>query len=339
MKHKLAGSSEKQETRRFWSEAGRFFTRLSENRWLQTVLPVVCLAVIFLIFGVASHGRFVTKINIKMIVDQALIVAVVATGASYIFATGNINIAMGSSTALTAAICAIAFEKMESVLAMFLVSIVMGIAIMAICALLSTLLRVSVIHVTIVMMVLLTALQEEVLDGGTVSLPYSVTNAMQNAYVPYIIFAVFVLGCIIAFHFTGLGRSLKAVGSNEKCAGLTGISWNRYVLIAFLVAGLGAGLGALLTIIRSGSVGVTTCSTMNMDVMLAIVLGGMPISGGSKSRAYAAVIGAVTVTALNNGLLMVGVSSTLVQGVRGVVFLLLVLAGSKRSALLPAREG
>lgn len=313
--------------------------KLSENRWLQTVLPILCLAVIVVIFGVATKGRFVTKVNLNMIIDQALIVAVVATGASYIFATGNINIAMGSCTALTAAICAIAFEKTESTLIMFAVAIVMGIVIMGICALLSTLLRVSVIHVTIVMMVLLTALQEEVLDGGTVSLPYALTSSMQKMYIPYIIFGVFVLGCVIVFHFTSVGRCLKAVGSNEKCAGLTGIFWNKYVLIAFLVAGLGAGLGALLTIIRSGSVGVTTCSTMNMDVMLAIVLGGMPISGGSKSRAYAAVIGAVTVTALNNGLLMVGVSTTLIQGVRGVVFLFLVLAGSKRSVLLPAREG
>lgn len=313
--------------------------KLKENRWLQTVLPIACLGAIFLIFSVATKGRFVTAVNLKSIVNQALVVAVVATGASYIFATGNVNIAMGSCTALTAAIAALAYEKTGSLAAMIVIAVVMGIAIMGICALLSTLLRVSVIHVTIVMMVLLTALQEEVLDGGTISIPYELTSRLQALNVSYLLFGAFFLLCVIAFHFTSVGRSLKAVGSNEKCAALTGIFWNKYVMLAFLVAGLGAGLGALLTVIRTGSVGVTTGSTMNMDVMLAIVLGGMPISGGSKSRAYAAAIGAVTVTALNSGLLMVGVNSTWIQGVRGVVFLLLVLAGSKRSVLLPAREG
>jgi ribose transport system permease protein len=73
--------------------------------------------------------------------------------------------------------------------------------------------------------------------------------------------------------------------------------------------------------------------------MLAIVLGGMPVFGGSKSKAFAPVIGAITVTALNNGLLMVGVSASLVQGARGIIFLLLLLLGNKRTALLPAREG
>lgn len=314
-------------------------SKMKESRWLQAVLPIVCLAAIIVIFAVATKGRFTSAVNIKAVINQALVVAVVATGASYIFATGNVNIAMGSCTALTAAIAALVYQQTESLAAMVLVAAVIGMVIMCVCALLSTLLRVSVIHVTIVMMVLLTALQEEVLDGGSVSIPYALTSSLQAHNVPYIVFGVFVLLCIIVFHFTAIGRSLKAIGSNEKCSALTGIYWNKYVLIAFLVAGLGAGLGAFLTIVRTGSIAINTGSTMNMDVMLAIVLGGMPISGGSKSRAYAATIGAVTVTALNSGLLMVGVSSTWVQGVRGVIFLLLVLAGSKRSTLLPAREG
>ncbi|MGM9604616.1 MAG: ABC transporter permease [Faecousia sp.] len=313
--------------------------RLKENRWLFTVLPIIWLFLIVLIFAAATRGRFVTSTNIKVIVTQALTTAVVATGASYIFATGNVNIAMGSCTALTAAVGALVFSNTGSVAAMLFTTILIGVVVMGVCALLSTMLRVSVIHVTIVMMILLTALQEEVLDGGVIAIPYSVTSGLQSLRVPEIIFVVFFLFCVIAFEFTSWGRSLKAVGSNQTCSHLTGIYWNKYLLISFLVAGIGSGLGAFLTIIRTGTITVSTCSTMNMDVMLAIVLGGMPISGGSKSRAYAGAIGALTVTALNNGLLMVGVSSTLVQAVRGVIFLLLVLAGSKRSALLPAREG
>ena len=313
--------------------------KLKEHRWLSAILPIVCLIAIVIIFGAATGGRFVSKVNLNSIINQALTVAIVATGASYIFATGNVNIAMGSCTALSAAVAAIIYAGTGSVVAMFSVAIVMGVFVMAVCALLSTLLRVSVIHVTIVMMILLTALQEEVLDGGSVSIAYSLTSSLQAYYVPQLLFLAFFAFCVITFHFTSVGRSLRAVGSNDTCSNLTGIFWNKYILISFIVAGFGVGLGAILTIIRTGSITVTTCSSMNMDVMLAIVLGGMPISGGSKSRAYAATIGAVTVTALNSGLLMVGVSSSLIQGVRGIVFLLLVLVGSKRSQLLPAREG
>lgn len=210
---------------------------------------------------------------------------------------------------------------------------------MVTCALLSTIFRVPVIFITIVMMVLLRSIQSEILGGSIFSVPYAMTNALKEAYVPYIISIIFFVLCIVIFHFTEVGRSLKMVGSNEVCAYLTGVFRDKYLVISFLIAGIGVGIGAIMTIIRTGAISVTTGASMNMDVMLAIVLGGMPITGGSKSKAYAAVIGAITVTVLNNGLLMIGVDSTVLQGVRGVIFLILVLASSKRSILLPAREG
>lgn len=80
-----------------------------------------------------------------------------------------------------------------------------------------------------------------------------------------------------------------------------------------------------------------TTTALGMDVMLATVLGGMSIFGGSRSNAYAGLLGALTVAALNKGLLMVGVSSAFIQGIRGVIFLLLVWMNSERQNLLPSR--
>jgi ribose transport system permease protein len=210
---------------------------------------------------------------------------------------------------------------------------------MVICVLLSTIFKVMVIHITLVIMILLTAIQSEVLGGSSISLPYAMTSAVNKAYVPYIIFAGFIGFSIIVFHLTPIGRHIKMIGANEQSAELTGLTRTKALTISFIIAGIGAGLAALLIVFRTGSITNTTGGSINTDVMLAIVLGGMPILGGSKSKAYAPVIGAVTVTALNNGLLMAGVSASLVQGVRGILFLLLLLLGNKRVALLPAREG
>ena len=129
------------------------------------------------------------------------------------------------------------------------------------------------------------------------------------------------------------------LGSNELCSRQTGISKNAGLIVAFIIAGIGVGVGALLTIIRTGSIGTSTAGKLNMDCMLAIVLGGMPVFGGAKSKAYASIIGAFTVTLLSTGLLMIGVSNDILQLVRGVIFIILVIIGNKRSALLPSREG
>jgi ribose transport system permease protein len=312
--------------------------KLKENRWVSILLPIAFLALICILFGVTTE-RFFKPVNLRVVFNQALIIAVVATGASFIFTTGNVNIAMGSCTALTATIAALVYTKTLSVPLMFCTAIAIGVVVMVICAILSTSFHVMVIYVTIVMMVLLTAIQAEILGGGSIIVPYAVNSVLQRANVSYIIFFLFIGMCIILFHFTAFGSSLKMVGSNPVSANLTGLFFNRYLIAAFALAGLGSGLGALMTIIRTGTINSSTASSMNMDVMLAIVLGGMPVFGGSKSKAYAATIGAITVTVLNNGLLMLGVTSTILQGVRGLIFLVLVLAGNKRSKLLPAREG
>jgi ribose transport system permease protein len=313
--------------------------KINENRFTVLLLPVLMLLFIGLVFTVMTGGNFLKTRNLNIIIQQAMIVAVVSTGACFIFATGNVNIAMGSCTALVSALAAMTYVATKSLFIMFAAAILLGVAIMVICVLLSTMLRVMVIHVTIVMMILLTAIQSEVLGGSSISLPYSMTSTVNKAYVPYIIFTMFVIFSIVVFHFTPIGRHIKMIGANEQSAELTGLTKTRALTIAFIIAGLGAGLAALLIIFRTGSITNTTGGSINTDVMLAIVLGGMPVFGGSKSRAYAPVIGAVTVAALNNGLLMAGVNASLVQGARGIIFLVLLLMGNKRSQLLPAREG
>ncbi len=317
----------------------RLFLKVKESRWTNRLMPILFLVVTVVIFSVLTNGKFLAIRNLTTVFDQALIVATVATGAAFIFATGNVNIAMGACTALTATVAALVYNATQSVFLMFAVSIGFGVVLLALCALLSTIFKVKVMFVTIVMMVLLSSIQQVLLGGSTLNLDFAMTNELKQAKAPYIIFFIFFALCIVIFHFTSVGRSIKMVGSNELCASQTGIFKNKYLLIAFTIAGVGVGLGALLMLIRTASVATTSGGSLNMDCMLAIVLGGMPVFGGSKSRAYAAFIGAITVTVLNSGLLMIGVSATILQGVRGVIFLLLVLSSHKRPEGLPTREG
>lgn len=311
---------------------------IKENRWLERLMPIVILLVLVAFFSVMTQGRFSSTRNLKVVLDQSLVIATVATGASFIFATGNVNIAMGACTALTATIAAKLYLATESVAAMMVVAVLFGMVLLLLCAFLSTIFKVRVMFVTIVMMVLLANIKAEIMHGETITVPYAVTAALQKAYVPYIVFAAFFIFCFVIFHCTAVGRSIKSVGSNTVCSEQTGIFRNKWLTVAFVIAGIGVGLGAVLTIIRTGTITNNTASSMNMDCMLAIVLGGMPVYGGSRSRTYAAVIGAMTVAVLNNGLPMIGVDSMILQGVRGVLFLILVLAGSERPELLPARE-
>lgn len=314
-------------------------SRITENRWFSRLLTPAILLLIAFVFSLATGGRFAAPRNIKLMIDQALIVATVATGAVFIFATGNVNISMGAATALVATLAAQAYVASQSLALMFVVAIAAGAVVLALTALLSTALKVRVLYITVVMMTLLASLQKGILGSSTIQIPYAVYSPLKDGGTAYIIFGIFFLICLVLFHFTAFGRKLRYIGINEKCAELTGFQKSRCLFWAFVVAGVGVGLGAILTIIRAGSISTDTAASLNMDCMLAIVLGGMSAFGGSRSFTWSAILGAVMVTVLNTGLQMVGVTSTFIQAIRGIIFIVLLVMSQKRPSGLPSKDG
>lgn len=312
--------------------------KVKDNRITGMVMPLIWLFLLVVVFGSSTGGRFFDPFNLTLIINQSLIVATIATGAVFIYATGNVNLAMGATAGLITAIAAEVYIFTESVALMFITALVAGVVISVIEVIISSKFKVKVLFVTVVMMTLLLALQQTVLDNDTVSIPYEITSALQDSGFTYIAFALYFVMCFVIFNFTRVGRSVKFIGTNSDCSTVTGIVNDRYLMIAFIISGIGAALGALMTITRSGSVNNNTLNTMNMDVLLAIVLGGMSVFGGSKSYIYSATLGAITVVVLNNGFTLLQVDNIWLQGVRGLFFLILVIVSQTRTGLLPEKD-
>lgn len=309
------------------------------SRKFAALLPFIVLIVLMVCFNVASGGRFLEKNSVKLMINQAIIIGIIATGGVFVFASNNINIALGSTTAVSAIAAVSVYNTSGSVALMFAAAVGTAVLILFISCIASTVFNIGVVVVTIIMSNLLTALQKWImLKYITLSLPYQLTSEMNAMHVSIIIFLIFLAASIIVFNMTKIGRTLKFIGENPVCARQTGFRVSKYIYIAFLMAGLAAGLGAILYLMRNGSVSSDSCASMNMDVMLAIVLGGMPVNGGYKSKIMAGVLGSMIVTCLSTGLLMVGVSATVLQAVRGVCFIVLIVISNKRTILLPVKE-
>ncbi len=302
-------------------------------------MPIFLLVLLCVVFTAMTRGRFLSLGNVKTLLNQSLIVSILSTGAIFVFSTGNINTAMGGTSAVSAIIGIMAFHATGSYVLMILVMLAVAVGIMTATCLFSIYFKVNMMMMTLIVMNLLMACQKALLVGqSSAKVPYSFANDAQNANAPLIIFVIFYVICLLLFNGTALGRKLKFIGSSQNCANQTGIHYNRMLLVAFVIAGIAAGLGGLLTLMRSGSIGTTTNTAVNMDVMLAIVLAGMPVSGGAKSKISAAIIGSLLVSVLNSGLLMVGVSSTIIQAIRGICFIVIIALSIERTGRIPARE-
>ena len=311
---------------------------IRSNRWFLMVFPFAMLAVIILIFGAATGGNFFRVSVLKGILSQAIIIGTCATGVAFIYSNGNLDISIGSVLGMGATLGVLVHNATGSTPLLILVSVGVSLALMAFNCTMSVVFNIKTITVAIVVTQIYGAITTLLIGGaGTIDIPYETSSLLEDGGFRYLAFFGYFFFCLIVYHFTKAGRELRFLGGNEACARQTGISNGKATYVSFLMAGLGVGLAAVFSVIDVSAVSVETGSGLGMDVMLATVLGGMSIFGGARSNAYAGLIGALTVAALNKGLLMVGVPSAFIQGIRGVIFLLLVYMNSERRDLLPSR--
>lgn len=300
--------------------------------------PITVLLIIICIFGFATGGRFFTANVLRGVFNQAIIIGTMATAVSFIYTTGNLDISVGNSMALAATMGALVYNETGNIVLMIGTSIVIGIVLSLFNCTMSVVFKVKSITVAIVMIQLYSAIVSNILGPNVLKVDYAVCKNLENMGFRSTSLILYFVLCFVVFHMTSTGRMLRFIGGNEVCADQTGMSANKAKYISFFMAGIGVGLAAVFTVIRTGSVGPDVGSGMGMDVMLATVLGGMSIFGGAKSNTYAGLMGALTVSALNKGMLMVGVSASVIQGVRGVIFLILVFMNSERNNTLPSRQ-
>lgn len=308
------------------------------HRYFLAIFPFAILALMILGFGIATNGRFFTPRVLKGIFGQAILIGTCATGVAFIYSNGNLDISIGAILGLAATLGVKAFTATNSVFVFVGVTMLVAVGLMLFNCTMSVICHIKTITVAIVVTQIYNSITTVIIGGaGKLDIPYEVAKGMENANFRYIAFVLYFIFCLVVYHKTSVGRTLRFLGGNENCAKQTGMSNSKATYISFLMTGIGVGLAGVFSVIDVAAVSVETGNGLGMDVMLATVLGGMSIFGGARSNAYAGFIGALTVAALNKGLLMVGVSSALIQGIRGVIFLVLVYMNSDRQKLLPAR--
>ncbi len=310
---------------------------IKNHRFFPIIFPLTMLVVLFFLFVALTGGRFLSGSVIKGIFNQSLIIGTLATGAAFIYTTGNIDFSIGSVMGLACVIGAMVYQSTGSMTALIIVTLISGILLMMVNCTMGVMFHIMPAMVAIVAQSIYSALCQTLVGATPLKVDFKTCQALEGS-LRYVLFAVYFIACLILYHRTAIGRKLRFIGGNENCAVQTGINKTKTLYLSFLFAGIGVGIAGIFQTLRTANVAQNVGNGMGMNVMLATVLGGMSIFGGTKSNCYAGLIGAITVTILDKGLLMMGVSSTMIQGVRGIIFLLLVFLNSERPKTLPSRQ-
>ena len=307
---------------------------------LTPIIGLVILIILYVVIGLIKDINF--KAGFEAIINQSVILAIVATGAIFIFTLGSFDISLGASTLVSACAGGLVYNATENVALMLLTCVAVSLVSSLISSVLGSIFNLPVFVTTVAMMSVLSAVSEMLITGkGGNQIRISGLSGLENIWVKLIFLIVFAAVCVFVFEFTKIGRRQKALGGNPMCAKLTGISVKTYAILAFIMAGIGIGFGGFLTAIRASTITSGTAGDIGMSIFIAIVFGGMPISGGPRSRIYAAIIGSFSIKILSQilTLLLAAVpgANGISQMVRALFFLAMVYLASMnyRTKMLP----
>ena len=296
---------------------------------LLRLAPVMGLILLFTVFMAIAVIRDINiPYSFKNIINQSVIVVVGATGAVFIYTLGSFDISLGASLCVSALLGAMAYNRSGSLLVMLLTCVGVAVLISLISSVLASVFNLPVFVTTIAMLSLLNALALVLIGangtGDVIQVPAAAVRGINNVWVKLAVMLIYLGFCVFMFNYTKLGRREKFQGGNPVCAKLTGLNGKRLAIAAFAIAGIGVGLGAFLTITYAPTLSRNTASSVGMDIIISIVFGGMPVSGGARSRIWSAAIGAVSMTLLNQIMLTLSLDSGIGQMVKALIFILVV---------------
>ncbi|MBI9101405.1 MAG: ABC transporter permease [Spirochaetales bacterium] len=287
----------------------------------------VCLAV-FIFFSIASDA-FLSQNNLMNVIRQVSMLGITAVGMTCVILTSGIDLTVGSILGLTGTVCA----KMMVELGMYpAFAVVAALIVACLCGALSafliTTVRIPPLIATLGLMGTLRGVVY-ILCGG---LPvYGFTKAFKvigQGYlgiipIPAIIMiAIFVLGHLF-LNKSKYGRYIYGLGGNEEAARLSGVNVTAVKYMTYMFSAFCAGVAGIVMLSRLFSAQPTTGSGFEMNVITAVVLGGISISGG-EGKLSGVVAGVMIIGILSNGMILLNIDSYWQMVVQGIVLLIAV---------------
>ena len=295
---------------------------------LTTVIALIILMAVITII----NSNFLTANNLLNLLLQVTSNALIAFGMTFVILTGGIDLSVGSILALSSALTAGLLGSGMPVTLAILISLILGCILGMMNGLLISYGKLAPFIVTLATMTIFRGATLVYTNGNPITKGLSDTFLFQflgQGYIvgipfPVIIMFIVFIVLYVLLHKTAFGKSVYAIGGNEKAAYISGVKLNKVKIIIYSISGIMASISGLIITSRLSSAQPTAGASYEMDAIAAVVLGGTSLSGG-KGRILGTLIGALIIGVLNNGLNIISVSAFWQQVVKGVVILIAVL--------------
>ena len=295
--------------------------KASKMSLIRSLLPIVGLVVIFLLFNFLTDFRMMG--NMSLVLSQVYVTMISAMGVFFIMTMGGLDFSQGSILGISSIV--VCMLSKYSIPLAIIGGIAAGAAIGAINGYFYVNRKIKSFIVTICTMFLFRGFIKYLTTNAPVAGSAKLINYDSTALKVACTVVILAIG-FVAFRFTKFGTYLKAIGAGEKAAMFSGIRTDKMKFLIYVLAGA-------ITVIKVGSVTSSGGNQLETQILIALVLGGMPISGGAKVRFENIIVGSLLYIVLNSGLTMMGFSTQMMQLIQGIVFLIFVAVFADRESI------
>ena len=304
--------------------------RLTDRVFRVRESGIIAVLALFVLVTASIQPRFLNSQNIHFILINTTVFALLALGETMVVVSRNVDLSIGSVLGLSAYVSANLFGQAHGlpIPLVFLTGLGIGLACGVANGLMVSIGRVPSLVVTLATLYIFRGIDILIVGGNEVvaqTLPSGFTSIPAKTvlgipYLAIVIVAVIGAGAYYLRSFRS-GRELYAIGSNPEAAQLAGIPVAKRIFTAFTLSGAIAGVAGVLWAAQYQTIDSTAGTGYELQVIAAVVVGGVAIFGGSGS-AVGAAVGALLLETINSALYVLGISPFWDQSIAGFLLLL-----------------
>ncbi|MEE6282510.1 ABC transporter permease [Georgenia sp. MJ170] len=292
------------------------------------IFGLVLALVILIGVTAALNPRFLSGQSVRDILLAAAITVLLASGMTMVILTRGIDLSVGSVLGLSAFGTATFMSEYQLPIP---VAVLLGILLGALCgAVNGALVTVGGVPPLVATLGTLYLFRGVVyfwaggsrISAGDIPRAFLDFGTGRILGMPYLTLIAIVVAVAVGIHLARYrsGRDLYALGSSPEAATLAGIPATRRLMTAYIVAGILAGIGGVLYAARYGTVDASAGNGIELDIVAAVVVGGVAIFGGSGTVLGAA-LGALLLTVINNALPTLGIDQFWQRAIVGALII------------------
>lgn len=272
---------------------------------------MLCLALALGVVLSFLSPYFLTTNNIFNLLDQSVVIGIVAVGMTFVILTGGIDLSVGSVAGLTGIILGLSFQHFPIPVAIIL-AVLSGAGIGLLSGILVAVFGLAPFVVTLGMMAIARSLAY-IFSGQTAisAIPDTLSDIVYSSFLGMpsnVLFLLALYGLAWAYlTYTKGGRTIYAVGSNREAARAAGLNVLVYSILPYVVSSALAAVAITFSIAQILSADPLAGNQMELDAIAAVVIGGASLYGG-RGSIIGTLIGVIIMVMIRNGLNLLGVS-------------------------------